>query len=282
MLYNSETTNLGNIDDPIFIRDKAMGFDFSDRSEITFIIFYGLVGPDASSIAKSLGFWKKFFYSKMGHHVNVVGITDGGRDFGVYSANYLGIPGICSSTFELANLLNDKLYLRNGTTKRTVVFADCGGTIPAILTSSVVPYHSLNLTTPYLKVIGSEQEFDSSQYSVWIARKHAEWAHVELAHMKQWFNTVEYLDMYIRNPNSQLNMHWAKNIIGTDLLFRDSVRILENKTNVMITDHEIPPEIDGHMLQRHLITSRKYFTLVNNEIRSQFAALGIETKVTGL
>jgi len=283
MSYTSETINYGRSTDQVFIHENGIGFDFSDRSPVTFIQFNGLGGPTTSSIARTLVFWKKHFFNKLGQHVNVVSIRDANRDHGVYIANYLGIMGVCDSFFGIANILNEKLYT-NGTTKKTVVFADSGGSIPAILTSADVPYHSLNLTTPYLKVIGGEHEFDVSQFTNWLSRKHCIYAHDNVGHMKSYFNVIDFLDDYVQNPSVQLNMHWSTDIIGTDLLFRNNANALKHYANVSIEDHETPPEIDGHMLLRHLINTKKYYSMVNTEIRAQFAALGIETKsqVTGL
>lgn len=281
MTYTTETKNYGQITDSVFIQENGLGFDFSDQSEITFVQFNGIGGPGTSSVAKILTFWKRYFYKKFGHHVNVVLVRDGGREFGEYTANYLGIAGICSSVFELANLLNNKIYLKNGTTKKTVVFADCAGAFPAVITSSIVPYHSINLTTPHLRILGTNQDFDSSQKSAQIAKTHSSWIYEEIPEMRPWFDTIGYLESFTTRPENFLNLHWAKNITGPDLMFRNQASQLK-KSNVSITDHEIPLDVEGHQLIRHLISTKEYYRLVDTEVYAQFAALGIETKVTGL
>lgn len=275
MLYNDDTVNYGHVDDSVFILEDRLGFDFSDKSPVTFVYFNGM--GTHTPIAKSLRFWKNFYYKRLAQHINVMIVRDEGRQYNRYSANFLGVLGVCEDTVGISNFLNEKLYVK-GTTKRTVVFADCGGAFPAVCSSVFVPIHSLNLTTPYLKVIGNDQELTTAGHTVWIAKEQSVWVWNELSHMNTWFDTATYLEQYCQNPSSQLNMHWATNVLGSDLMFRHTAEHLKKYPNVTITDHVMPPGMEGHLLQKYLIESNKFFSLVGQELRVQFAALNIEVK----
>lgn len=274
--FSDDVDHFGELSDAAFVREDALAFDFTSRSAITLVIFPGIGQVTREKIGKRVNFWRRLVKRELNQDANVVFVRDGKRGQGVYTANYNGIPGICETPFELANILNDKLYLR-GTTRRAVVMADCGGTIPAILTSAVVPYHSLNLFTPYLKVFGSENDFDVSRYSVWKAREHAIWVHDNLTSMRRWFDLTEFLDLYLSAPNANLTMHWAKTLIGTDLLFRELVRRVETRPNVRVVEHDLPPEYDPHVLQRWLVDTRQWYRLGVELLREQFAAEGLLT-----
>lgn len=265
----------GTIESNYYANPNGLAFDFTDRSEVTLLQFQGL-GTSSNLITDVMSFWKKVISRKLKRQVNVIIIKDmrsSGIHAGHYTANYEGIVGVCENIWELCKLLNDKLYLKNGTTKRSVVFADCGGSIPAILTSILVPYHSMNFTNPYLTVLNPENEFEIKSTGMWFAKDTCVYAHDKLTDYKSWFQTLQYFDEYTKNPNVQLNLHWATNLVGSDLLFRNEAEKLPKRSNIKITDHLVPNHVQSHLLEKFLFNNRKYMTLVTDEIKTQFASI---------
>jgi hypothetical protein len=258
---------INTIEDDLFVHPNGFAFDFKSKADITFIMFLGNISKKYFNVKQRLDYWKKQIKRDTKIDVNVVIIGDI-RENDLYIANYTGIDGICNSVWELSKILLDIIYTKQKT-KRTVVFADCGGSIPAALSSSVVPYHSMTLTTPYFTILGSENEFDTSQFSMWFARELSINIYNNLSEYKQYFDILDYCDRYIQNSNQMLNLHWATNIIGTDLLFRNRANLLPKKMNLIITDHFIPLHIEGHMLSSYLFSTRKYQKLIAEQIDIQ-------------
>lgn len=258
---------VGTIQDSYYIHPNGLGFNFTNRAEITFVMFLG-GAPASTTIKKLLDFWTNYFQKKLKKNINVVIIGDKKTDGKFYAANYSGIENVCNNVWELSKILYDLLY-KKFLTKRVVVFGDCGGSIPAILSSTVVPYHSITLTTPYYEVIGSEHEFDTSQYSMWYSRELSIDCYNNQANHKSYFKTIEYFDEYTKNSNNVLNLHWANTIIGTDLLFRHKANLLPKRQNIRIIDHAVPKSVEGHMLIKHLVNTGQYYKMVAEEIKIQ-------------
>jgi len=264
---------IGTLESNYYANPNGLAFDFTDKSEVTFIQFQGM-GENSNIITDVVSFWKNVVFHKLKKKINVIIIKDNrlhGLHTGHYTANYHGVVGAVDNIWELCQLLNDKLYLKNGTTKRTVVFADCGGSIPAILTSILVPYHSMNFTNPYLTVLSPNNEFEVTSNGMWYAKDTCVYAHENLQDYQPWFETLQYFDNYTKNPNVQLNLHWATNLIGSDLLFRNEAERLPKRVNIKITDHNVPSNIESHLLEKYLFQNRKYLKLVTDEVKAQYA-----------
>lgn len=257
-----------------FIHPNGLAFDFSTNSDITFLIFVGYE-PLSKPMHVMLQFWKKLTKKLAGQDINVVFIADRGSNK-FYKANYFGIQNVCDNVWELGKLLYDKMYLK-ANTKRAIVFADCGGTIPAILTSTLVPYHSLNMTTPYLTIIGSENEFNTNQYTLWHSRELSKEIFLEANKFQSYFDTLAYYDLYTQNPNNLLNLHWANNILGTDLWFRNRAEQLPKRPNLTITDHILPANLEGHNLTKHLWADKTYQKMIKKQLEIQKSYLGTVT-----
>lgn len=258
---------VNTINDNYYVHPNGFGFDFRSKSEICFIMFYGNVSQKYFNVEKRIKFWKNQIKRDTKLDVNVIVIGDI-RENAQYACNYNGVEGVCNSVWELAKILLDVIYFR-GHSKKTIVFADCGGAIPALLSSSLVPYHSLNFTTPYFSIYGSENEFDTSQFSMWLARDICINIFNTCQDYKVYFDTFQLCDQYTSNHNQILNLHWATNIIGTDLLFRHKANLLPKRSNLKIVDHIIPRNIDGHLLATYLFNSRKLQKLVAEQIDIQ-------------
>lgn len=268
------TKIINTINDDYFVHPNGLGFDFTSKSDISFVMFLGYEPKKNKQIKNILDYWKKRLDYKSKFKVNVIIIGDR-REYDHYIANYYGIEGVCENLWDLSYILLNKLYLK-GTTKRTVVFADCGGSIPAMLTSIKVPYHSINLTTPYMSVIGSDHSFDTSQYTMWHSRELSIWVYDNSTEYKQFFETIDYYDLYSRNNDAMLTMHWANNIIGTDRLFRDMANNLPKRPNIKIIDHIVPHNIEGHKLAKYLFDTKKYEQLIVDECNVQKARLNVD------
>lgn len=258
---------INTIEYDYFIHPNGLGFDFRSKSDITFIMFMGGISKKYFDVKQRLDFWKAQIKRDTKIDVNVIIIGDI-RENNLYIANYNGIDGVCNSVWELSKILLDTVYFKRKS-KRTVVFADCGGAIPALLSSSIVPYHSLNFTTPYFKILGSENEFDTSQFSMWFSRELSINIYNTVSEYKEYFDILHFCDQYTQNPNQILNLHWATNIIGTDLLFRNRANLLPKRLNLTITDHIIPPNVEGHLLASFLFTKRKYQKMIAEQIDIQ-------------
>lgn len=258
---------INTINHNLFVHPNGLAFDFRSGADITFVIFLGNISKKYFNVRQRLDFWKNQIKRDVKFDVNVIIIGDI-RENDLYIANYTGIDGVCNSVWELSKILFDVIYLKRST-KRTVVFADCGGSIPAVLSSTIVPYHSMTLTTPYFTIIGSENEFDTSQFSIWFARELSINVYNNLSEYKQYFDILDYCERYIQNSNQMLNLHWATNIIGTDLLFRNKANLLPKKDNLTITDHIVPPKVEGHMLASYLFSTRQYQKLIADQINIQ-------------
>lgn len=262
---------IGSLDSKYYVHPNGLGFDFTSNSDITFLMFLGYEPRKTKTIKGLVDFWKKQIQKKTKFDVNIVIIGDR-RDYDHYIVNYQGIEGVCDSLWELSNILFERLYLK-GSTKRTIVFGDCGGAIPAMITSVKIPYHSINLTTPYMTILGKETTFDISQYTMWHSRELCAWIHDTNADFKEYFDTIDYYESYTKNSNNMLTLHWATNIIGTDKLFRDRAGMLPKRPNLKIIDHIIPNHIEGHKLVSYLYQSKKYQQMITDEIILQKISL---------
>ena len=258
---------INSLNDDYFVHPNGFAFDFKSKAKLTFVMFLGNLPKKYFNLKQRLDFWKTQIKRDTKTEINVVIVADV-RENTLYGANYSGVEGVCNSVWELSKILLDTIYLKNQTT-RTIVFADCGGCIPAMLSSSIVPYHSVNLTTPYFQIIGSENEFDTSQFSMWFARELSINIFDTLQQYNNYFDVLSFCDQYTKNPNQILNLHWATNIIGTDLLFRSKAELLPKRPNLTITDHVLPLNIEGHMLATYLFNKREYQKMVAKQIDIQ-------------
>lgn len=274
-MYTSTTTNYGQLTDKIFIKDSIIGFDFSKNSPVTFITFDG-AGGWGSKLSKRMLFWGNLFHKHLGHHVNVVCIRDGNRNFNHYSVNFLGLQGICENFADLGNLLNEKLYLK-GSTRRTLVFGDCGGAVPAMLTSTIVPYHSILLTNPILEIERPGTDFSVSTHSSSYIKKISNWLYENLPEYRDYFDSslIYYLDKFTDQPNTSLDLHWASSVTGIELYYKNQAEFLKLKSNVKIQTHVI--DIDAHLLQPWLISKKLYTNYALDIARQEFAFLNIDT-----
>jgi len=258
---------VGSLSENYFVNPNGLAFDFTNKSDITFIEFVG-ANNTLYSVKKKLDFYKKFLFSKLAKHINVVIVGDNKLNGKLYTCNYSGVLGTCNSVWELGNILYNKIYIENNT-KKTVVFGDCGGSLPAILTSTIVPYHSINFTTPYYQVIGGNHDFDTSQYSIWFAREICVHVHNTENSYKQYFDTLDFYEQYTRNQSNYLNLHWANTVVGTDLLFRDKAKLLPKRSNFKIIDHLVPSTVEGHLLASYLVKTKKWYQMIIEEIKIQ-------------
>jgi len=259
-----------------YVNPNGLAFDFRDNSEITLIKFLGYEVKQ-KPIEHLLRFWKTLSRKLAGSDCNIVIVTDRGNNRH-YIANYFGIENVCNNVWELSKLLNDKIYL-NSKTKRCIVFADCGGTIPAILSSTIVKYHSINVTTPYLTIVGSENEFDTNQYTLWYSRELCVEIYHDAQEFRDYYDTLQYYDRYTQEPDSLLNMHWASNVKGTDLYFRNRANQLPKRSNITITDHVLPAHIEGHNLTKYLWANKQYQGLLKQQLLIQKGYLDTVTKL---
>lgn len=257
----------GIITDNTFFHPNGLGFDFSSKSEITFIMFLGHISNRFFDVQGRVTLWKNLIKKTTNEDINVVIVGDV-RENNIYSCNYEGVEGVCGSIWELAQILLEKLYLQ-GTTKRTVVFADCGGAIPAILTSTIVPYQSVNFTTPYCTIMGSENEFDINEYSLWYSRDASIQIYNTNKNYLKYYDTLKYYDEYTNNPNHFLSLYWASTIKGTDLLFRNKANFLTKRSNLRIIDYKVPNHVEGHVLASYLFSTGKLQKLVTEQIKIQ-------------
>ena len=265
---------IGTIENSYYVHPSGLAFDFRNKSAITFILFMG-AAVSIKPLKTYLDFYNKLFYRKLKKLVNVVIVADRQPNTLMYTGNYRGISGLCDSVWQLGKLLNHIIYEKHHT-ERTKVFGDCGGSLPAILTSTVVPYHSITFTTPYYEVLGNKNEFDVEQYSMWFARNHSVYTFDNLSEHKPYFDTIEYYDEYTKTTENQLNLHWASNIKGTDLLFRHKANMLPKRSNLRIIDHLVPSDVEGHMLIKWLSNTGLYYSMILDEIKIQQAI--IDTK----
>lgn len=247
-----------------FVHPNGLAFDFTSKSDITFIMFMGGISKKYFDIKQRLDFWKKYISKNTNVNPNVIIVADVSENH-VYEFNFHGIEGICNDIWELSKIILDKLYLK-GCTKRTIIYGDCGAAVPIALSSTIVPYHSMILTTPYFTVLGSENEFDISQYSIWHAKQISAHNYTKNQNYKNYFDTLNYFDEFTKNSTNLLNLHWATNIVGTDLLFRHKANQLPKRTNITITDHTIPDRIEGHVLASYLFSVGKLQKLVTEQV----------------
>jgi hypothetical protein len=258
---------VNTLQDDTFFHPNGFGYDFSTKSEITFIMFLGHLSSKFFDIKGRVLFWKDTIKKETNTNVNIIVIGDV-RENKIYGCNYQGVEGVCTSIWELSQILLEKLYLQ-GTTKRTIVFGDCGGAIPAILSSTIVPYHSVNFTTPYCTIMGSENEFDINEYSLWYSRD----ASIEIYNTnkdyQQYYDTLKYYDQYTENPNNILNLYWSSTIKGTDLYFRNKANLLAKRPNLKIVDYKVPNHIEGHLLASYLYKTNKLQKMVADEVDIQ-------------
>lgn len=268
---------IGTLLDDYHVFPNGLAYDFTNRSDITFILFMG-AGPAANAkpLKNYLDFYSKYFYRKLKKCINVVIVADRQPQNLIYTGNYSGIFGLCNNVWELGKILKHLVY-EKFCTKRTVVFGDCGGSLPAILTSTMVPYHSITFTTPYYEILGSENDFNVDQYSMWFARNHSVYIFDNLPEFKKYFDTIDYYDEYTKNSENQLNLHWASNIIGTDLLFRHKANRLPKRNNLRIIDHMVPSHVEGHLLIKWLVNTGLYYNMILDEIKIQQSI--IDTKL---
>lgn len=258
---------IGTLDDAYCVYPNGLAFDFRNKADITFVMFMG-AAIKIKPLKKYLDFYGKFFYRNLKKFVNVVIVADRKEQTGIYAGNYGGIYGLCDNVWEIGKILKQIIYEKNHT-QRTVVFGDCGGSLPAMLTSTIVPYHSINFTTPYYEILGSDNDFDSSQYSMWFARNHSIYIFDNFTKLKKHFDTISYFDEYTKNSQNQLNLHWASNIIGTDLMFRHKANMLPKRNNLRIIDHIVPANVEGHLLIQWLISTGLYYNMILDEIKIQ-------------
>lgn len=246
----------------------VIAYDFSSNSPITLIFFDGFA---KANLAKRVAYYKKLIKNACGFDINVVSCQD--LDNGQhYAAYYKGLNGWCDDVIALGAKLHHLLYVQNNT-KRLIAFGDCAGSAPVILTSDIVVYHSMNFTTPYLEVIGRDMDYTISDQSMFIARDTVLWIHDNLTDMRPMYDTRPMLERHIESGVGVVNMHWAKSVYGTDLLFRDQVRHLESKMNVNVVEHDIPPTQEPHTLISWLILTRRYMMMVIDAVRVEAAAL---------
>lgn len=254
---------MNTINDDYFVLEGSLAFDFTAKSDITIVFFLGAASnTDRHNIENQIKIIKQGLAAS-GRIVNAMVITDG--DNPGYSCNFLGIPGICDNLEELSNLINKKLYWQ-GTTKRTIVIADCGGAVPAVITSSMVDYHSMFLTTPHLRVFPDARNFTmpdriahyGSNVHVWIAKN--------LLAFEGFFDCLDFLDKYINKYDTRLSINYAKTVQGSDLKMRDLLSIYKYKTNVSINDWNIPDTYSPHSLIRWMSKERLILDYLKKEI----------------
>lgn len=258
---------INTVRDDYFVHPNGLAFDFRSKSDVTFIMFMGGISKKYFDIKQRLDFWRKLIHKNSNIDPNVIIVADVNENT-VYEFNFHGIDGICNDIWELSKIILDKLYLQ-GTTKKTIIYGDCGAAIPIALSSTIVPYHSMILTTPYFTVLGSEHEFDTGQYSVWHSKQISVHNYNKNQNYKNYFDTLNYFDEFTKNHTNLLNLHWATNIIGTDLLFRHKANSLPKRSNISIVDHTIPNKIEGHILSSYLFSTGKLQSIVTEQIKIQ-------------
>lgn len=254
--------------DKYFAQDGALCYDFTSDSDVTIVIFYGAVDAAIrADITPKMSRVKKAIQDR-GRDVNLMIITDGNNP--QYSCNFHGVAGVVDSLDDLSNFISKKLY---GPSRRTIVITDCGGAIPALISSSMVKYHSLLFTTPYFEVINFEDNYTVKDASTAYSINSQTWIRKNLASYGGMFNCLSYLDNFINTSDTRVSMHFAKSIYGSDLKMREFLNIYKHKPNVKTTDWEMPPDLNPHLLAQWLAKDGRMLDLICNEIDFQTACI---------
>lgn len=243
-----------------FCKDDSIAFDFSNKYDITFIQFMNYAKYNRHNLEQVTKEMVEYY------KVNYVAVC-GGSDDHPYRGNLDGLVGLdnWSDPFYIGIFLKELITNRQHS-KYIIGSADCAGAYTALLSSRYLDFQSLIFTTPVLSMAPFDlfnENRMSSVYSHEIRRNMADKA----------VKYQEYLDMFPMlcacvNKGIPVNIHWAKHIRGSDLFECERVRVIQNNLNssLVVTDHDMPLEMDAHFLVKWLREEKKLSKLFRREI----------------
>ena len=239
--------------------EGSYAYDFTTHSDITILQIFGAATKSSRyRLAETMG-WMKKTQSALGKSVNVMIITDGENPSCYF--NFLGIPNVCNGLEELSTFIDKKVY-ELGKTKRTIVYADCAGVFPALITSTKVKYHSMIFTTPYFRISDPFENLTVLDKSMAYSNTVQYRLRQDLPHLAGLFDCLSFLDRYIREQDTKLDIHYAKRLYGNDLKMRNLLSIYNQTPNVSVTNWEIPSTHHSHRLESWLSNNENLLPLI--------------------
>ncbi|NJO59889.1 MAG: hypothetical protein HC836_16900 [Richelia sp. RM2_1_2] len=127
--------------------------------------------------------------------------------------------------------------------------------------------------TPYLQVLGNQNQFDAKSYKVWVARESSIWIDENIQEESHYFNQILYVDQYLNSNFGFLSMHWSTHIYGSDLYFNHLAKRYANRLNCKIIEWDTPEGTDPHLLFKWLRKRDRLFKIMADEIQLQYSML---------
>lgn len=265
------TTSISEIlDKKEYSKEHSMCLNFTYPSDIVIVNFLNF----APSYKGELKEMTDTMSSTL--QVNYMTIC-GGNAFGHgYRFNLDGIPGfdLWTDPYYLSDFLYELLLVRNKF-KYIIFVGDCGGAYTALVASKKVPVHSFLFTTPSINVGDfSEKGFTEEQISGYGIRRYA-CDNMNL--VKDHFDAFPIFLNHVNNGTT-INIHWANNVVKTDLYEKTRVEAIVDKKNMSITLHQIPHDINPHHLIHWLNQTSRMELYFIKEINIAKAYLSVINK----
>lgn len=264
------TTSLSEIlDKKEYIKEHSLCFNFTCPSDIVIVnflnfapIFKGELKEITDKISSSL-------------QVNYMTICGGNANY-AYRFNLDGIIGFDSWTdpYLIGDFLYELLLVRNKF-KYIIFTGDCGGAYTALLASKKVPVHSFLFTTPSITISDfREQGWIEEKVNAYKIKKYA---CDNMSFLQGNFDAFPIFLSHVNN-GTKINIHWAINVVKTDLYEKNRVEAISNKRNLTITLHQIPHDMNPHHLRDWLNQTARMELYFIQEINIAKAYLSVINK----
>lgn len=261
------TSILKLLDFKEYTKEHSLCFNFTYPSDIAIVNFLNF----APAIKGELKEMTDRMSSLL--QVNCMSICGSNSKNHAYRFNLDGIPefDLWTDPYFIGTFLYELLIVKNKF-KYIIFVGDCGGAYTALLASKNIPVQSFLLTTPSITISDfREQGWVKEQVSAYDIKKYA---CDNLSFLKENFDTFPIFLNHVNN-GVQINVHWANNVVKTDLYEKNRVEAITDKKNLTITLHNIPYGKNPHHLIDWLTKTSRIDLLLIQEIKIAKAYLSV-------
>jgi len=238
-----------------FCLSGSIAFDFSNNFPITYVDFLNF------SNNKDLEY--RTTSSSNYYGVNYVIIVGGdntkANDF---RYNLDGIKGLSEwqDPFYIGNFVKQLLIKNNS--KYNIFYGDCAGAFTALIASKNAPVNSIILTSPTINA-SDFSELNIENIQGFHFRKNI----IKTINIDK--NILDAFPILINNIDQgvRTSIHWANNVIGSDLYEKNRVLNLPKNLNLNIIEHQLPPTKNPHFLANWLVDTKQFFNIIKEEIQ---------------
>jgi hypothetical protein len=241
-----------------FYLDGSIGFDFTARYPVTFVQFVNFDFAKIMSIKDRVKSMRDRFGANI---IIIIGGTH--TDVSSFRYNLDGIRNLITWTdpYKIGEII-DVLLKFNGS-KYNVFYGDCAGAYTAIIASKRSSVNSILLTTPVIDA----SDMKNNGYSALEIPGHGfresvvKNINIDITVLDAYPVLVQHL-----NIGTRIVAHWSANPRGTDLYEKERLYKLKHFANLELVEHQMPHDLDQHMLARWLSSENKLSQLYAAEV----------------